>query len=164
MGGVYTRPHRRKLPKRSRTRPIRGKGDDEGKYFRCWNCGFICNKDRDELGDAESNAGDNHLDYHNIAPTDPYTNDSASKRLCLGGNTGHYHVMMTLMCAKIKEYYQDEIGDFYTDETGDKYEGSIVGVEDDAVCSELKTITHDYTSNITRGCPFCGSTNWMGKY
>ena len=130
MGGVYTRPYKRGLPKRSRTRPIRGKGDDEGKYFRCWNCGFPCDKDRDELGDAESSAGDDHTDYHNIAPTDPYTNDSASKSLCLGDAIEeHYHVVMEI------------------DADG-----------------EPKTIVHDHTSDISRGCPFCGCTNWMGKY
>lgn len=52
--------------KRSRTIPlkgnsIRGDGEDYGKYFKCWNCGWICNVDRDALGGAESEA--------NITPT-----------------------------------------------------------------------------------------------
>lgn len=51
--------HTRKIPKRSRTIPIygssvRGDGQDAGKYYQCWNCGFICNKDRDALGDSET--------------------------------------------------------------------------------------------------------------
>jgi hypothetical protein len=31
---------------------LRGSFEDNGKYIRCWNCGFIVNIDRD-LGDAE---------------------------------------------------------------------------------------------------------------
>jgi len=61
---VYTRPHKRKLTKRSRTLPVYGEGADKGKYFRCWNCGWICNVDRDELGDSDSSAGDEHTDFH----------------------------------------------------------------------------------------------------
>ena len=61
---VYTRPHKRKLTKRSRTLPVYGEGADKGKYFRCWNCGWICNVDRDELGDSDSGSGNDHTDYH----------------------------------------------------------------------------------------------------
>ncbi|MCK4328788.1 hypothetical protein KAX02_02990 [candidate division WOR-3 bacterium] len=128
---IYTRPHKRKLAKRSRTLPVFGKGDDEGKYFRCWNCGFICNKDRDELGDAESNAGDDHTDYHGNVSEYPYANhydDIASKVCCLG-ESDHYHVVLEL------------------------------GPD-----GEPKTIIHDLTSDISRGCPFCGTVNWRGDY
>ena len=61
---VYTRPHKRKLTKRSRTIPVYGEGADKGKYFRCWNCGWICNVDRDELGDSDSSSGNDHTDFH----------------------------------------------------------------------------------------------------
>ena len=36
--------------------PERGDGLDHGRYFECWNCGFICDSDRDFLGDSESSA------------------------------------------------------------------------------------------------------------
>ena len=54
------------IEKRSRTiplkgNPVRGDGEDSGKYYKCWNCGWICNLDRDALGDSESEA--------NITPT-----------------------------------------------------------------------------------------------
>lgn len=127
---AYTRPHKRKLAKRSRTLPVFGKGDDEGKYFRCWNCGFICNKNRDELGDAESSAGDEHTDYHGIANEDPYSNIARSaSRICCLGSPGHYFVALE------------------------------VGAD-----GNPKTIIHDFTSTISRGCPFCGTTNWRGDY
>jgi len=61
---VYTRPHKRKLAKRSRTLPVYGEGADKGKYFRCWNCGWVCNVDRDKLGDSDSGSGNEHTDYH----------------------------------------------------------------------------------------------------
>ena len=64
----YTRPRKWKLPKRSRAYPVHGKGADKGKYFRCRNCGFIYDKQRDDTGNAETNAGDNHIDYYGIAP------------------------------------------------------------------------------------------------
>jgi hypothetical protein len=55
----YTRLRSRPLPKRSRTIPVpgnseRGDGEDDGRYYRCWNCGFICDSDRDALGDDRS--------------------------------------------------------------------------------------------------------------
>jgi hypothetical protein len=31
----------------ARTIPIPGYGDDAGRWFRCWNCGFICDSERD---------------------------------------------------------------------------------------------------------------------
>lgn len=45
----------KKLTKIARTIPIPGHkdygdGEDDGKWYRCWNCGFVCNEERDELG------------------------------------------------------------------------------------------------------------------
>ena len=53
----------RKLRKRSKTIPVKGFGDDAGKYYQCWYCGFMCNVDRDSLGDAESGSGEYHQDF-----------------------------------------------------------------------------------------------------
>ena len=41
----------KRLRKEKRTIPIRGIWEDKGKYFRCWNCGFVCDSQRDSLGD-----------------------------------------------------------------------------------------------------------------
>ncbi|MHC4397712.1 MAG: hypothetical protein ACYS1A_18875 [Planctomycetota bacterium] len=59
---------RSRLPKESRTLPIygdpiRGDGLDAGIYYRCWHCGFLCNSDRDALGDSQSRSGVRHNDY-----------------------------------------------------------------------------------------------------
>lgn len=57
-----------RIPKDSRRIPIfgdpvRGNGEDHGKWYRCWNCGFICNSDRDALGDSQSRDGRVLTDY-----------------------------------------------------------------------------------------------------
>ena len=124
----YTRPYKKTLPKRSRTRPVKGRGEDRNRYFRCWNCGFICDSQRDELGDSESDAGDDHTDYNSLAQANPQ-GTGPDKVICLGGDIGHYHVAMR------------------------------IGAD-----SEPKTIVHGYKSDISRGCPFCGTTNWRGDY
>ena len=126
---TYRKPHKKPLPKRSRTRPIYGTGDDEGKYFNCWHCGFVCNSERDELGDSESEAGDEHLDAPNLCkPHSQLANSGAGVHL--GGGIGGYHVALK----------------FGADE------------------STAETVVHLYKSDISRGCPFCGSTNWRGDY
>ena len=128
---VYTRAHKRKLIKRSRTLPVYGEGADKDKYFRCWNCGWICNVDRDELGDSDSSAGDEHTDYHETHHCSTYDAPSdASRYATLGGDTGHYQVAQNIV-------------------TPD---------------GEAELVRHKYTSDISRGCPFCGSTNWRGDY
>jgi hypothetical protein len=124
---VYTRAHKRKLQKVSRTLPIFGKGDDDGKYFHCWHCGFVCDKDRDELGDSASKGGDKHLVA--LISIDNGPGGNTSNRATLGGCIGHYHV-----AAKIGP------------------DGEPDGVK------------HNYMTNIIRGCPSCGSTNWRGDY
>lgn len=52
---------RRRLPKEKRIRRIFGTAsyingqvvkDQSNNMFRCWNCGFICNTDRNKLGDG----------------------------------------------------------------------------------------------------------------
>jgi len=129
VGGTYKKPHRTRLPKRSRTRPIYGKGDDADRYFKCWNCGFVCDSHRDELGDSESRAGDDHTDYHNLVENESQLRPNPGNKACLGGDIGHYHVAMLL------------------------------GPDENP-----KTVYHELTSDISRGCPFCGSTNWRGDY
>lgn len=37
--------------------PERGDGLDHNKWYRCWNCGFLNNVDRNALGDSQSMDG-----------------------------------------------------------------------------------------------------------
>ena len=129
---VYRKAYKPPLPKRSRTLPIKGTGDDEGRYFHCWNCGFVCDSQRDELGGSDSSAGDDHTEYYRLAAPDSRidtTGKDPAKHAVLGGCIGHYHVTMR------------------------------IGAD-----SEPKTVMHNHISDISRGCPFCGSTNWRGDY
>lgn len=52
----YTHTNRsKKLRRESKTLPVKGHKDygdgiDDGKWFKCWNCGFLCNSEDNELG------------------------------------------------------------------------------------------------------------------
>ena len=66
---------RDKLPKRKKTIPLKGSLDDSGRYFKCWNCGFIADADRDKVGSGD---GVIQLDKPDIAQGgfasgDPYS-------------------------------------------------------------------------------------------
>ncbi len=125
---VYTRPHKRKLRKESRTLPIFGKGDDAGRYFHCWNCRFVCDVERDALGDSDSSSGVNHTD--GLKPVGDFApNGRADNYACLGGDIGHYHV------------------------------AARIGADDDP-----KSVDRVYASDISFGCPNCGTTNWRGDH
>jgi len=76
----YTRYlHHRQLRKK-RTIPIYGEKEDTGKYFKCWNCGFICNVGRDSLGDGDGRA---YLDSPEIAGDSFGSQDPLSVELIL---------------------------------------------------------------------------------
>lgn len=47
----------RRLPKQKRTLPIYGEREDTGKWYHCWNCGFVCNIDRDRLATVSVGSG-----------------------------------------------------------------------------------------------------------
>lgn len=42
-----------RLPRRKRTISLPGDLEDNGKFFKCWNCGFVCNADRNRTGDGD---------------------------------------------------------------------------------------------------------------
>lgn len=60
MAEYYTRKHPKRVPVHhdARTIPLKpARFEDEGRYFRCWHCGFICDVKRDALGGPEDRAG-----------------------------------------------------------------------------------------------------------
>lgn len=67
-GSTRVRYHTKKVKKDSRTIPLHGDGEDTGKWYRCWNCGFICNEDRDDLGGSEDRDGNSYK----VVVSDPY--------------------------------------------------------------------------------------------
>lgn len=71
-----------RLPKQSRTialkgHPDHGDGQDNGKWFRCWNCGFICNKDREALGGP---ATENNITIQAYTQVDEYGDSAGTTR------------------------------------------------------------------------------------
>ena len=60
-GSRYIRYSQKRLRKQKKTIRLYGENEDAGKYYRCWNCGFICNIDRDSLGDGD---GLTHTDFY----------------------------------------------------------------------------------------------------
>ena len=132
------------LPKQARTIPVRGKGDDAGKWFKCWNCGFICNIDRDDSSGGY--AGDNHTEFIRTAPA-----EGVDDRMLVFDSPPFYHTLMEAsLCSTTIE--TDEIGLVPLDE--------YTMIEEE--CSDSLTIRHEFESDITKGCPFCGTTNWRG--
>lgn len=49
----HARYSNRQLPRQKRTLPLYGEKDDTGKFYKCWNCGFTCNAERDSLNTGE---------------------------------------------------------------------------------------------------------------
>lgn len=92
MSRKYTGYKQSRLPKESRTIPLsgdkdRGNGLDYGRWYRCWNCGFPCNIDRDSLGGPRDISGNSYQEYY--LPADPYRN----RETTIGGLDESYVAM-----------------------------------------------------------------------
>ncbi len=77
------------IPKESRTRLIWDevaihKGDkDNGKYYKCWNCGQICHDKEHQLGGSKSGDATEHFDF-SIASSGIISGDKLSTLSILG--------------------------------------------------------------------------------
>lgn len=119
----YTKPSKAHLPKQAKSIPLKGKGEDSGKWFRCWNCGFTCNIDREDS--SGSTAGDNHLDFS--SPALGFVENGDTDRMIVLDGFSFYHTIL--------EHVAD---------------------------GTAETIVHEHITNVTKGCPFCGTTNYRG--
>ena len=138
MSRFRHRARKTRIPKQSRTIPVRGHkdygdGQDAGKYWRCWNCGFICDVERDELGDSESTDGVSHTIYNA-----QYTG-GLTDAMIHGDNNGV--ALLTMASAR---------------------SGHVL-LELDAA-GDPKGVRLNWTPDVTSGCPFCGTRNWRGDY
>ena len=68
-----------------------GNGEHSGKYFRCWNCGARCDKDRESLGGPFDGNGNEYEDVKVLSP-------SRTGKAVLGGPIGS-HVAAALDAA-----------------------------------------------------------------
>jgi len=126
-----------------RSRPVPGHrdygdGEDDGKYFRCANCGFICNIDRDELGGSASKS--------NIVPTNyirKYSTDNNENGQPGAIIHGDINGVALLSIASLRT-------------------GHVI-MENDCTGSP-KTIRLEFYPEVSTGCPFCGSLNYKADY
>jgi len=119
----FTKPTKVYLPTQARAIPMRAGGDESGKIFKCWNCNFTCNTDRDD--DSGDTAGDNHTDYS--SPALGFVENGEEDRMIVLDEYDFYHTIMKVNA-----------------------DGSV------------STIVHDHLTDISKGCPMCGSTNYRG--
>lgn len=158
---VYRIPTRLRLARRSRTLPIFGRGDDKGRYFRCWNCGFICDSQRDDHG--SNAAGDDHKDYMLQAASN-YRAGIGPRPVATLDVLGHYQVALA---QKIPlSTTEDSVtfgGDPLTFGSTPVTLGTSVSTTSSTADTTPKLTYHHMKSNVTHGCPFCGTTNYKGN-
>ena len=151
--------NRSRIRKESRSIPLRGNAErgnglDDGRYFRCWNCGFVCNVDRDALGGPESRDGLYYEDF----PIPVYGADTAVKNsgiARLGGSIGNQTLVAVIQEGTFPGYMQYP---GYTP-AEESYPGGHAGTtpNTDNKRYHIKPV-------VGQGCPFCGSLNWKGDY
>jgi hypothetical protein len=49
----YNKISQKQVGRRKRSIQLQGSGEDDGKWYRCWYCGFINNIERNAVGDGE---------------------------------------------------------------------------------------------------------------
>lgn len=144
MSRFRRRNENKRVRKQSRTNPLRGHKDyadgrDDGKYWRCWNCGFVCDVERDELGGGDGvshtvyealytggpKKGANNTDYLETDAAIHGDNSSVPLLAIASGRTGH------------------------------------VLLQNDAA-GDPQTVRVNWTPDVTSGCPFCDTRNWRG--
>ena len=140
----------KKLRKESRTIPVpAGDGHlrgtnytgilDDGRFFRCWNCGFINAVDRNSLGGSQSRSGLIHKE-NAIGYPSPNAEGTGTEALSPDGRTPYQ--LLAVM------------GGINT---------SYVALENDPN-GTTKPILHSFESAVAGGCAFCGSKNYRGDY
>lgn len=59
----------KRLPRQKRSLRVYGEREDAGKWYRCWNCGFINNIERNTLLDSNGYAGHRFVGYSEAQDT-----------------------------------------------------------------------------------------------
>jgi len=133
-------PHyrRSKARKVSRRIPLPGVGIEKNQYFKCWNCGFVCNVDRDSLGgpDTFKEAGREIETLQYPSPT------GYQEAVNPGGSTPNQLIPV----------YGGAVG-------GKTFVALAVDAQGDPV-----TLRRNWSPKPSGGCPMCGSPNWRGDY
>lgn len=80
VGHRHTKYIVTRTPRKKRAMPLYGEGDDAGKYYRCWNCGFINNIDVATVGEGKGNSNA-VLEYDGLTPGSYGTGDCVNLTL-----------------------------------------------------------------------------------
>jgi len=141
---MFYRPGKRrsKIYHDARTLPLRGSGDDEGRYFRCWNCGFRCDVEVDALGDASSRPGKTFEFYYEIYDVA----DTDSRELLSAQGLDYYGVNGNTILA-----------------TSSLLRNTIISLKV-GVDGQPLTIKQTIRPTVSSGCPVCGTLNWRGDH
>ena len=141
----YGPSHSRRLRKQSRRLPVKGKGDDKNRYFRCWNCGFICDAERDALAGPEDVSSISYGIYDQRYSTD-FVSVGGTIDMGAGGGAevhGHIDGVPLLTMAVLGK-------------------GHIALKE--GMDGTSQAIMQNWYPESMAGCPMCGTTNWRGDY
>ena len=92
----YSNYSKNKLPRQKMSVLIKGIDEDRGKYYRCWNCGFICNKDRNSLGGSKSRNGtfDESFNEPMYVTEYEFTADPKTLMVVTDGLASHHETLM----------------------------------------------------------------------
>lgn len=130
--------HRTTIHHRARTIPVPGLGDDNGRFFKCWACGFECDRDQDNLGGPKDRNGVVLESY-----TVKYPNTDAA----LTGTEG--------LSADGQTPLQ-----LVGDSGGVDTVGMAIGPDGTADTNQF----YHLAPVVESGCPLCGSRNWLGLH
>ena len=85
-----TKDYPRKLPPTRVARKLRSSFEDDGKYYHCQNCGFVCSIDRDELSGSNDKNGLSYENYSVAVYESPQGNGPA----ILNGVIEHFQTVL----------------------------------------------------------------------
>ena len=183
-GREYRLGGRTRIRHDARTLTIRGKDSpdkkEHGRYVKCWKCGFICDTERDDLGGAQSRAGDGAEFYYDNYPQSTGSDRGVVATLSLyeeglnygsGLSTGRilqedgYLLLLedgstALGMDQIRDV---DLGGDLTLASYSMRRGHRRGM---AICADgtADPVKLTYASKVTGGCPFCGTRNYRGDF
>ena len=145
-GSYRTRHDKRVRPVRSSPSADTEARSDEGKYFRCWNCGFICNVERDTLGaNLRSRDGSEYYDQYYPQSTQGSRSETTDYQLSLEGLTESENDSSPRAGIAFARLAM--------------LRGGAIAMESSADGTP-KPIRLTYEPKTEGGCPFCGTTNY----
>lgn len=91
---IYRKSYNSRKSHDARTLPVKGRFEDKGVFFRCWNCGFINKDGREELAGDNAPDGAATFDYSDESQGALDTSDSLNAVAVLDGSISFYQVLL----------------------------------------------------------------------